>query len=62
MIDWINTRQRAVDDAKHEAAPEGVDVFYYLEVNRVADAMAGRPRVANLVLSHTPMDYVSYSS
>ena len=62
MIDWVNTRQRAVDDAKREAAPEGVNVFYYLEVNRVADAMAGRPRVANLVLPHTPVDYVSYSS
>ncbi|MBE7190453.1 glycoside hydrolase family 43 protein, partial [Jatrophihabitans endophyticus] len=62
MVDWVNTRQRAVDDAKRETAPDGVNVFYYLEANRVADAMAGRPRVANTVLPHTPVDYVSYSS
>jgi hypothetical protein len=62
MIDWVNTRQRAVDDAKREVPPQGVNVFYYLEVNRVEDAMAGKIRVTNAVLPRTPVDYVSYSS
>ncbi len=29
MIEWVNTRQKAVDDAKREVAPSGVNVFYY---------------------------------
>ncbi len=62
MIDWVNTRQKAVDDAKRENSPQGVNVFYYLEVNRVVDAMQGKGRVTNEVLPHTPVDYVSYSS
>ena len=62
MIDWANTRQKAVDDAKREVPPQGVNVFHYLEVNRVADAMAGKTRVTNAVLPQAPVDYVSYSS
>ncbi len=62
MIDWVNTRQKAVDDAKREVTPSGVNVYYYLEVNRVLDAMDGKTRVTNAVLPHTPVDYVSYSS
>ena len=62
MINWVNIRQKAVDDAKREVAPNGVNVFYYLEVNRVLDAMDGKTRVTNAVLPRTPVDYVSYSS
>lgn len=67
MRAWLNARQRAVDDAKRETPHGDVDVFVYVEVNRVRDAMRGRPgsevRVVNAVLPHVPeLDYVSYSS
>lgn len=38
MIGWVNTRQKAVDDAKRDTPHKNVRVFYYLEVNRVLDA------------------------
>jgi hypothetical protein len=59
---WVNTRQRAVDDAKRDTPHSGVEVYYYLEVNLVWDAMAGKPRAANAVLPATDVDYVSYSA
>jgi len=62
MIDWLNTRQQAVDDAKKNTPHTNVNVYHYTEANRVLDAMAGLPRVANRVLPNTNVDYVSYSS
>lgn len=62
MIAWVNLRQKAVDDAKRDTPHLGVQVYHYLEVNRVQDAMAGKPRLANLVLPETDVDFVSYSS
>ena len=62
MIDRTNARQQAVDDAKRDTPHAGVEVYHYLEVNRVIDAMNGRPRMANSVLPHTPVDFVSYSA
>jgi hypothetical protein len=63
MIDWLNTRQRAVDDAKRRTPHHGVQVYHYTEVNHVsAVSMAGRPSVTNRVLSRTSVDYVSYST
>lgn len=67
MIRWEINRQQAVDDAKAGAAGSNVNVFYYLEVNRVRDAMLNGPannvRVANAVLPYvTNLDFVSYSS
>jgi hypothetical protein len=59
---WVNTRQQAVDDAKRDTPHSDVEVFYYLEVNLVWDAMAGRPRAANAILPATHVDYVSYSA
>jgi hypothetical protein len=32
---WVNTRQQAVDDAKHDTPHSDVEAFYYLEVNLV---------------------------
>jgi len=59
---WVATRQRAVDDAKRDTPGADVEVYYYLEVNLVWDAIAGRPRAANTVLPATRVDYVSYSA
>jgi hypothetical protein len=62
MIAWINIRQKAVDDAKRAVPHKEVNVFYYLELNLVIEARQGKTRLANAVLPHTPVDYVSYSS
>ena len=63
MIDWLNTRQRAIDDAKRHTPHHGVQIYHYTEVNLVsAVSMAGRPSVTNRVLPRTNVDYVSYSA
>ncbi len=67
MIDWLNIRQKAVDDARADAMKENPSikskVYHYTEVNRVRDAMINnKPRLVNKVLPHVDVDYVSYSS
>jgi hypothetical protein len=62
MIDWLNLRQRAVDDALRDTPHQGVRVFHYTEVNLVHKAAAGRTSVCNSVLPKTNVDMVSYSS
>lgn len=67
MIDWLNLRQQAVDDAKRDTPHSNVEVFHYTEVNRVRDAMLNPPssnqRIVNAVLPHVPnLDFVSWSS
>jgi len=62
MINWANTRQQAVDDAWRDTPHANVHIYYYVELNRVRDAMNGKVRVANKVLPRTNPDFVSYSS
>ena len=62
MIAWVNNRQKAVDDAKRDTLHREVQVYYYVEVNRVVDAMQGKTRLTNDVLPKTDVDFVSYSS
>ncbi len=67
MRSWLNARQQAVDDAKRDTPHRDVDVFHYVEVNRVRDAVRKKPgsniRLVNAVLPFVPdIDYVSYSS
>jgi hypothetical protein len=63
MIDWINIRQKAIDDAKHDIEHNNVEVYQYAEVNRVRDAMdLGLKRVVNVILEKTNVDFVSYSA
>ena len=62
VTNWVETRQQAVDDAKRDTAHGDVEVYYYLEVNLVREAMAGKPRAASIVLPATGVDYVSYSA
>ena len=45
MIDWLNNRQQAVDDAQRDTTFTNVNVFCYAEVNRVRDAMVGSASV-----------------
>lgn len=67
MRAWLNARQRAVDDATRTTPHREVNVFAYVEVNRVRDALLKKPgadiRIVNAVLPFVPeLDYVSYSS
>ncbi|MHB1459282.1 MAG: hypothetical protein ACYC0V_20420 [Armatimonadota bacterium] len=63
MIDWLNNRQKAIDDAKRDTPHKNIEVYHYTEANRAYEAMTeGKKRVANAVLPHTNIDYVSYSS
>ena len=63
MTDWLNVRQKAVDDAKRQTPHHGVQVWHYSEVNHVtAASMAGRPSVTNSILPKTNVDFVSYST
>jgi hypothetical protein len=63
MTDWLNARQRAVDDAKRHTPHRGVQVYHYTEANHVSNvSLAGRPSLTNSVLPHTNVDFVSYST
>jgi hypothetical protein len=62
MIDWLNIRQRAIDDAHRTTSHRMVQVWHYTEVNHVKLAMQGRKSVVSEVLPRTDVDYVSYSS
>lgn len=63
MTDWLNIRQKAIQDARKEVPNSLSKVYQYTEVNRVRDAMdKNKKRVVNTVLPNTNVDYVSYSS
>lgn len=62
MIDWLNIRQKAIDDAKAATGHENVELYHYVEVNLVKKAMEGKASVAHSVLPATNVDMVSYSS
>lgn len=62
MIAWGKTRQQAVDDARRDTPHRDVEVYHYIEVNRVRDAKDGKVRVTNKVLPETNPDFVSYSA
>lgn len=62
MIAWLNARQKAVDDAKRDTPPQGVQVYNYVEVNLVQKGMKGAKCVTNDVLPKTAVDFVSYSA
>jgi fibronectin type 3 domain-containing protein len=67
MIDYFNTRQQAIDDAKRATPHTNVNVYYYVEVNNVTDAMyapADRNQyVINAVVPYlTNLDYVAWSN
>jgi len=61
-LDWLNTRQSAIDAAKKATPHKNVTIYHYLEVNIVIEAMKGHRTIVNSVLPETNIDYVSYSA
>ena len=64
MIEWMNVRQQAVDDAKRATPHENVYVWNYIELNRPTEAYDNPEcdRIVNRVLPYVNVDYVSYSA
>lgn len=63
MIEWLNIRQKAVDDARSEVPYSKCRVYTYAEVNRVMDAFkGGKQRMINAVIPKTNVDFLSYSA
>jgi hypothetical protein len=62
MADWLNVRQRAIEDAKRAIRHRKVEVYGYAEVNLARKAMKGGRTLTNDVLPRTGVDFVSYSS
>lgn len=62
MITWLNIRQKAIDDARHDAKAKNVYIYQYTEVNLVQKGMKGETCVVNNVLPYTGVDFVSYSA
>lgn len=62
MTGWLNTRQRAIEDARRDVRHERVQVWQYTEVNLVKRAMEGAKTVCNDVLPKSRVDFVSYSA
>lgn len=61
-IDWVNTRQAAIDAAKKDTRHINVEIYNYVEVNIIFEAMNKHKSMTNSVLGKTNVDYVSYSS
>ena len=63
MIVWLNTRQKAIEDAKRDTPHTNVNVWHYAEANRTSDIFSiGAERFVNAVLPHTTIDYLSYTA
>ncbi|MHB0997603.1 MAG: hypothetical protein ACYC27_00035 [Armatimonadota bacterium] len=62
MIDWLNTRQDAVDSARRDVGMDGVVVAHAGEVNLIDRAMQGEVNVTNNVVPNTHCDLYSYSA
>jgi hypothetical protein len=63
MIDWASTRQQAIDDAKAATAHSDVDVWFYLEANKMDWAREGSICVTNSVIpALAKLDFLSFSS
>ena len=62
MIDWLNIRQQAIDDAKAAVPHQDVELYHYVELNLALKGMAGKRSLAESVLPKTNVDLVSYSS
>ena len=62
MIDWWNARQDGVSRARAAVGENGVRVAHAVEVNQLADAMAGKVTCVNDIVPYTGADLYSYSS
>ncbi len=63
MIDWVNTRQRAVSDARETVGMDGVAVYHAFEVVRIpVRRNFGHPTTLEAVVPYTNCDLYSYSN
>jgi len=62
MIDWLNARQEAVDQARKDVGMDGVVVAHAAEVNLIDRAMKGEATATNNVVPYTHCDLYSYSA
>jgi hypothetical protein len=62
MAEWWNAHQAGVAQARAEVRAHGVGVYNAIEVNALADAMAGKVTATNNVVPLTHADLYSYSS
>ena len=62
MIDWLNTRQNAVDQARKDVGMDNVIVAHAAEVNLIDRAMKGESTATNDVVPYTHCDLYSYSA
>ncbi len=62
MIDWVNTRQEAINDARQAVGATGVQVLQAVEFNLVSRAQSGLPSVLSTVIPAVDCDLISYSS
>ena len=62
MIDTLNIRQKAIEDAKKDTSHDKVEIYQYTEMNLARKAIAGGVTIANNVLPKVNVDYVSYSA
>ncbi|MFT6881490.1 MAG: hypothetical protein ACJAVY_000276 [Marinoscillum sp.] len=64
MIKWEKIRQKAIDDAKIDFPPKGIEVYNYIEVNLVRAGIENPDKltVTNSIISEVNPDFVSYSS
>jgi hypothetical protein len=61
MIEWLNVRQQAVNDARKKIKHKNVNIYHYVEVNLVKKGMKGEVSLTTHVLPKTDVDFVSYS-
>ncbi len=62
MIQRMNNRQLAVDNAKMDTSHKNVHVYHYMEVVLVEDTIQrGKNTLTNCVLPYVNVDYVSFS-
>lgn len=60
---YLNVRQRAINDAREALPDNGVTIYHYTEVNMVWKGIDGkRPTLTNSVLPLVDVDFVSYSA
>lgn len=60
---WFLLREKAIADARRDTPHEGVEVYFYIELNHVKKSIeADRPAIVNAILPFIKTDYVSWSS
>ncbi|WP_214627440.1 hypothetical protein [Paenibacillus agaridevorans] len=62
MIQWMNKRQDAVNQARIDVQPQGVNVYNAIEVNAVVAGMQGSVSAVNNIVPYTYTDLYSYSA